>query len=286
MGAIVGIIVIFIMVFGGFMLAGGKLGIIIKALPFELMMIGGSALGAFILSNDSHTIKATLKDFSRIFGRSKWHGHDYDDVLCLLYELIRLGQTKPLELEQHIEMPADSDLFRRYEKIKKDARAVDMICDTLRNNSLNFDDPNQVEDLLDKQLAADHEESLHSSHALQSTADALPALGIVAAVLGIIKTMGSIDQPPTVLGGMIGGALVGTFLGVFMAYGFFGPFANKLKAVAHSDQIFYRIIRDVLIANLNRHPPNICVEVGRQNMPRSMRPNFNDLEARLRGLKS
>ena len=286
MGAIVGIVIIFAMVFGGYLAAGGKMGIIIKAMPFELMMIGGAAVGAFVLSNDGHTIKHSLGDMKKVFGGAKWHKSDYNDLLCLLYELIRLAQAKPLEVEQHIENPAESDLFSKYPKIQSDKRAMDMICDTFRSSSMNFDDPHQVEDLLEKQLDDDFHEAQHSSHAIQNMADALPALGIVAAVLGIIKTMGAIDQPPAVLGGMIGGALVGTFLGVFLAYGFVGPFATKIKGAVESDQKFYTLIRDVLVANLHRHPPNICIEVGRQNTPRGMRPAFVELEEQLRSLKS
>jgi len=138
---------------------------------------------------------------------------------------------------------------------------VDLICDTMRSASMNYDDPHQVEEVLEKQLEANLHHALHSSHALQTIADGLPALGIVAAVLGVIKTMGSIDQPPEILGKMIGGALVGTFLGVFLAYGIVGPFAAKLKAVVEEDSHFYQLIREVLVANLHNHAANICIEV-------------------------
>ena len=286
MGAIVGIIIVFAMVFGGYMAAGGKMTIIIKALPYEMMMIGGAAVGAFVISNDGHTIKHTLSDFKKVFGGAKWKRSDFNDLLCLLYEIIRLAQSKPMELENHIENPRESEIFAKYPKIQSDKRAIDMICDTFRSSAMNFDDPHQVEDLLEKQLEDDFHEAQHSSHALQNVADALPALGIVAAVLGVIKTMASIDQPPAVLGGMIGGALGGTFLGVFLSYGFVGPFSNKIKGAVDADQKFYTLIRDVLVANLHRHPPNICIEVGRQNTPRPMRPNFNDLEEQLRAVKS
>ena len=141
MGAIVGIIIIFVMVFGGYTLAGGKMGIIIKALPFEMMMIGGSALGAFVLSNDGGTIKHTMHDFGKIFKGGKWHKEDYTDLLCLMFQLIKVGQSAPLELEQHIESPEESTLFGQYPKIQSDKRARDMICDTFRNSSMNFDDP-------------------------------------------------------------------------------------------------------------------------------------------------
>jgi len=150
---------------------------------------------------------------------------------------------------------------------------------------MNYDDPHQVEEVLDKRMDEAQSHAQHGSHALQSMADALPAIGIVAAVLGVIKTMGSIDQPPEILGGMIGGALVGTFMGVFLAYGFVGPMAARIKAVVEEDGHFHQLIREVLVANLYRHPPNICIEVGRQNTPHHVRPSFADVEEVLRGLK-
>lgn len=150
---------------------------------------------------------------------------------------------------------------------------------------MNYDDPHQVEEVLEKRLEANHHDAMHSSHALQTIADGLPALGIVAAVLGVIKTMGSIDQPPEVLGKLIGGALVGTFLGVFLAYGFFGPFAAKVKTITEQDSQFHMLIREVLVANLHNHAVNICIEVGRQNTPGSVRPSFSDLEQALKETK-
>jgi chemotaxis protein MotA len=283
--AIVGIAVIFIMVFGGYVLAGGKMGIIIKALPFEMIMIGGAAVGAFLLSNDMSTVKHTMKDVGKVFKGPKWKVDDYRDLLCLLFELIRIAKSNPVALEEHIENPAGSTVFGKYPKIQKDHDATDLICDTLRAASMNYDDPHQVEEVIDKRMEAAAHHSLHSSHALQSMADALPALGIVAAVLGVIKTMASIDQPPEVLGKMIGGALVGTFLGVFLAYGIVGPFAARIKAVIDEDNHFFHLIREVLVANLHRHPANICIEVGRQNTPHQVRPSFGEIEESLRLLK-
>lgn len=282
---LIGIGVIFAMVFGGYLLAGGKLGIIMKSLPFEFMMIGGAAAGAFLISNDSHALKQTAKDVGKVFKGPKWKPADYRDLLCLLFELIRLARSNPVGLEEHIETPESSGIFGRYPKIQSDHEAVDLICDTMRAASMNYDDPHQVEEVLDKRMETNRHHALHSSHALQSMADALPALGIVAAVLGVIKTMGSIDQPPEVLGKMIGGALVGTFLGVFLAYGLVGPFANKVRAVVEEDDHFYQLIREVLIANLHQHPANICIEVGRQNTPHGVRPSFSEIEESLRGLK-
>jgi len=285
MFGIIGIIVIIVMVFGGFVIHGGHLGPILHALPFEMMMIGGAAVGAFLISNDLASVKHTLKDIGKVFKGSKWKPMDYKDLLCLLFELVRLAKSNPVGLEEHVENPHGSAIFGRYPKIQHDHDAVDLICDTLRAASMNYDDPHQVEEVLDKRMDAQLHHAMHSSHALQSMADGLPALGIVAAVLGVIKTMGSIDQPPEILGGMIGSALVGTFLGVFLAYGLMGPFAARVKQVVEDDAHFYQLIREVLVANLHRHPANICIEVGRQNTPHHLRPGFGDLEEALRALK-
>jgi chemotaxis protein MotA len=282
---LIGIVIVFSMVFGGYLAAGGKLGIILKALPFELMMIGGAAIGAFLIGNDIGAVKHTAKDIGKVFKGPKWKPNDYRDLLCLLFELIRLAKASPVAIEEHIEAPQESSIFSKYPRILKDNEAVNLICDTLRSASMNYDDPHQVEEVLEKRIEANLHHALHSSHALQTVADGLPALGIVAAVLGVIKTMASIDQPPEVLGKMIGGALVGTFLGVFLAYGLVAPFAGKVKAVVEEDAHFYQLIREVLIANLHNHAANICIEVGRQNTPSHYRPDFDELEEALKGLK-
>lgn len=282
---LVGIVTIFVMVFGGYMLAGGKMGLILKALPYEMIMIGGAAIGAFAIANDMSSIKQTLRDLGKIFKGPKWQPDDYRDLLCLLFELIRLARSSPVALEEHIEGPEESSIFAKYPRILLDKEAVALICDTLRSATMNYDDPHQVEEVLEKRIEASLHHKLHSTHALQSMADALPALGIVAAVLGVIKTMGSIDQPPEILGKMIGGALVGTFLGVFLSYGLVGPFSAKVKAVIEEDAHFYQLIREVLVANLHQHAPNICIEVGRQNTPGHNRPSFSDLEEALKAAK-
>ena len=282
---LVGIAMVFIMVFGGYIAAGGHLDIILKSAPFEFTMIGGAAAGAFVISNDLSAIKHTLKDMGKVFKGPHWKPQDYKDLLCLLFELIRQARQNAVALEEHIEAPAESAIFSKYPKILADREAVELICDTLRSASMNYDDPHQVEEVLEKRIEANQEHAQHSSHALQSMADGLPALGIVAAVLGVIKTMGSIDQPPEILGKLIGGALVGTFLGVFVAYGFVGPFAAKVKTVIDDDGHFYQLIREVLVANLHNHSTNICIEVGRQNTPSHVRPSFSDLEEALREVK-
>ena len=285
MVGIIGIVVVFVMVFGGYLAAGGKMGIILKSLPFELTMIGGAAVGAFLLSNDSAAIKHTLKDVAKVFKGPKWRQEDYRDLLCLLFELIRLARQNPVGIEEHIEDPETSPIFSKYPRILADKEVIALICDTMRSASMNYDDPHQVEEVLDKRMEANFHHAMHSSHALQTVADGLPALGIVAAVLGVIKTMASIDQPPEVLGKLIGGALVGTFLGVFLAYCLVGPFASRLKSVIEDEAHFAQLIREVLVANLHNHATSICIEVGRQNTPSHRRPSFSDLEEALKSIK-
>ncbi|WP_299911521.1 flagellar motor stator protein MotA [uncultured Paracoccus sp.] len=285
MFGLVGIIVTMGMVFGGFLLAGGHLAVILHSLPYEFMMIGGAAAGSYLLSNDSHVLKATLGGLIRSFKGPRLSVSDHQDVLCLLYQLLRIARENPVALGEHIENPHQSTIFSAYPRLLSDENIVSLIADTLRSASLNYDDPYQVEDMLSRRIAAIREEALEVPHALQSMADALPALGIVAAVLGIIKTMGSIDQPPAVLGKMIGSALVGTFLGVFLAYCLVAPLSHRLAGVIRKDLAFYDVIKSVLIAGLHQHATNLCVEVGRQTVPEHVRPDYDTLEAKLRDLR-
>jgi chemotaxis protein MotA len=276
---IIGLILTMAMVFGGFTLAGGKFGIIIKALPFEMMIIGGAAIGSFMVANKGVVVKKTLKDLGKAFGNGKWKSKDYQDLLCLLFAISKMIRSKGMiAVEQHVEQPESSALFAAYPNIVKDHFAVNFICDTLRMMTMNFEDPHQVEDMMEKQLEKHHHEAAAPAHALQTMADGIPALGIVAAVLGVIKTMASIDQPVEILGAMIGGALVGTFLGVFLAYTIVGPLASKLNQVYDSEHQFYLIIRDFLVSHLHGNAPQISAEIGRGGIPQKYQPKFSDLE--------
>lgn len=285
MNSIIGIILTLICVFGGYMLAGGKLGIIMHALPFEMLMIGGAAIGAFICGNDMHTIKATMSDLGAVIKGPKWKRQDYSDLLCLMHELVRLLEDSPVDLESHIEDAENSAVFQKYPRILASKDFVELICDTMRSMLMNFDNVYQVEELLDKQLEVMTEERLHGSHALQTMADALPALGIVAAVLGVIKTMASIDKPPEVLGEMIGGALVGTFLGVFLAYSLVGPLANRVKQIRDQEAYFYSLMREVLVSSLHKNDTILCIEVARRSAPHGCRPSFSEVEDAIKALK-
>ena len=282
---IIGIVLLFGLVFGSFIISGGNIGVIIKALPHELMCIGGAGLAAFLISNSTATLKATAGGFGKIFGGPKWKASDYRDLLSLLFLLTKTIKSKGvIALESHIEKPEESTIFSRYPKLGKDHFAIDFICDTLRMMTMNLEDPHQVEDAMEKQLEKHHHEGLAPAHALQSLADALPALGIVAAVLGVIKTMGAITEPPEVLGEMIGSALVGTFLGVFLAYGLVGPMATRMKEVAEEEGSFYKIIQAVLVAHLHGNAAQISVEIGRGEVPSGAQPSFLELEETLSGI--
>ncbi|HTX48438.1 MAG TPA: flagellar motor stator protein MotA [Caulobacteraceae bacterium] len=279
---IIGIVLLFALVFGSFLISGGNMAVIIEALPHEMMCIAGAGVAAFLISNSMDVIKATGGGFSKVFGGPKWKAGDYRDLLSLLFLLTKTMKSKGvIALESHIERPGESTIFSRYPNIMKDHFAVDFICDTLRMMTMNLEDPHQVEDAMEKQLEKHHHEAVAPSAALQTTADGLPALGIVAAVLGVIKTMGSITEPPAVLGAMIGGALVGTFLGVFLAYGLVGPMASRMKAVVEEEASFYRIIQAVLVAHLHGNAAQISVEIGRGNVPSAAQPSFLELEEAL-----
>jgi chemotaxis protein MotA len=279
---IIGIVLLFALVFGSFIISGGNMGVILEALPHEMMAIGGAGVAAFLISNSMTVIKATGGGMAKIFSGPKWKPGDYRDLLSLLFLLTKTMKSKGvIALESHIERPTDSTIFSRFPKVMKDHFAVDFICDTLRMMTMNLEDPHQVENAMETQLEKHHHEAMAPADALQTLADGLPALGIVAAVLGVIKTMGSITEPPAVLGAMIGGALVGTFLGVFLAYGMVGPFASRLKAVVDEEASYYRIIQSVLVAHLHGNAAQISVEIGRGSVPSGAQPSFLELEEAL-----
>jgi chemotaxis protein MotA len=285
MFTLIGLVVVIVMVFGGYTLAGGHLSIILAALPFEMIIIGGAGVGTFLMANDTTVLKQVIRDLVLGLKGPRWRKHDYTALLCLLFELVRLARTDPIALEGHIENPESSDIFGRYPQIRSDHFALALICDYLRVAGMSFDEPHQVGEIMERDLELHHAEALRPANAMQALTDALPALGIVAAVLGVIKTMASIDQPPSVLGKMIGSALVGTFLGVFLSYCLTGPLAARIRTIHEDDHRFYLLIRDVLVAYLHRHAPSICVEIGRKNVPGAMRPEFAEVEQALNALK-
>ena len=283
--ALGGIVFLFATVFGGYIASGGAMEPILHALPFEGVMIGGAALSAAIIANNLPIIIATAKSLGGIIKGPKWKKDDYRDLLCLLFVLTKTIKTKGMmTLEPHIEKPHESTLFARFPKIQHDHFAIPFLCDTLRMVSMNLEDPHQVLDHMEKQLDKHHHESLAPSRVLQFISESLPALGIVAAVLGVIKTMGSILEPPEVLGAMIGGALTGTFLGVFLSYGIAGPIAARLKGIVDEDGAFYKIIQDTLVAHLHGNAAQVSVEIGRGSVPSLAQPTFFELDETIQNL--
>lgn len=279
---IIGIVLLFGLVFGSFLMSGGKMDVILHAAPHELMAILGAGIAAFMMANSMTVIKSSLGGLGKTFAGPKWKKADYKDLLSLLFQLTKTMKSKGvIALESHIEKPAESSIFQKFPKIMKDHFAIDFICDTLRMMTMNLEDPHQIEDAMEKQLEKHHHEAAMAPHALQNLADGLPALGIVAAVLGIIKTMGSITEPPEVLGMMIGSALVGTFLGVFLAYGLVGPFAARLQSIVDEEAAFYKIIQSVLVAHLHGNAAQISCEIGRGDIPSASQPSFSEMEEHL-----
>jgi chemotaxis protein MotA len=274
-----GLVFVFISVFGSYVVSGGSMEPLMESIPFEMWTIGGAAIGTFLMSNSMHVVKHTLAGFGKIIKGAVYKKPDYVELLSLMYFLVRLASTKGnMALEVHIEKPSDSAAFQKFPKIIANHHACDLICDYLRMVGMNADDPNQIEDVMARELKKTLNEEMHPSHALQTMADGLPALGIVAAVLGVIKTMSHIDQPPAVLGAMIGGALTGTFLGILLAYGMFAPFASRLKGVVDDESKYLEVIRAVIVTHLHGNAPQVSIESGRKMVPNEHMPSFAEME--------
>ena len=269
-------------VFGGFLIHGGNLGPILAALPFEMLIIGGAATGALVMSNSLADCKRMLRAVGAAIKGDHYREQDYTDLCALLYRLLRVSQTKGMQgLEVHIERPKDSAIFNAYPKLMQDQVAVSLICDYLRMVNMNADDPYQVEEMMARELRKIRAERLRPANILSTTSDALPALGIIAAVLGVIKTMAAINESPAILGAMLGSALVGTFLGVLLAYGLVGPIAERIRNMVEEELEYYEVIRAVIVANLQGLVPQVAVEVGRKTVPTQFMPSFDALEAKL-----
>jgi chemotaxis protein MotA len=269
-------------VFGSFALSGGSVVAVMRGLPFELLTIGGAAIGSFVMANSMHVVKATLNGLKSVVGGTRYREDDYVDLLSLLYRLIRLLSTKgTMAIESHIENPNESPIFNEHAKILRNTEVVPMICDYFRMIGMDADDPYQVEDVMGRELKKTLLEKMHPVHALQGVADALPALGIIAAVLGVIKTMTHINEPPMILGEMIGSALVGTFLGVLLAYCLVGPIAGRLKQVIEDEARYLEVIRATVVSHLHGNPPQVSIETGRKMVPNEFMPSFTSLEATL-----
>ncbi len=276
---LLGIIVTLGMVFGGFISHGGNMDVIIGALPTEAMVIGGAAIGSFITGNGGSIMKKAGKGLGHALKGPKWKSDDYKDLLCLLFMISKLIKTKGvIALEAHIENPEESKIFNHVGRVKDDHHVVDFICDYFRMTTMNFDDPHQVEDVMLKDLEKHHHEESEGAHALAVVGEAFPALGIVAAVLGVVNTMASINEPVEVLGALIGGALVGTFLGILISYTMASPLASRLQQIIDEEAHIYDVMKDFIIAHLHGQAPQISAEIGRKAVPGGFQPSFYDLD--------
>ncbi len=282
-----GLIMVIACTFGGYILLGGHMSILLKAMPFESLIIVGSAIGAFITANSSHTIKGAIKGLGSYIKPETYNKASYIELLSMLYLSFKLARTKGwLAMEQHIENPEDSELFKQFPGFFNNHHAITFYCDYLRIISLGNEDPHEIEALMDAEIETLTEEKMHPAHAVQTMADGIPALGIVAAVLGVIKTMGAITEPPEVLGKMIGSALVGTFLGVWVSYGMVAPAAGAIGVKAESEILYYKCIKVAVLAFLNGAAPQVAVEFSRKFLPHHVQPGFTELEEHLNELPS
>ncbi len=282
----IGLIVLIVMVFGGFILTGGDIGPVLHALPHEMLIIGGAAIGALITGNSGADLKALGGGLAKVFKGPRYKKGDFLDCILLLGKLTKMLKSDgPVALEPHVEDPKSSAVFAEYPRLLADNTLVHLICDTLRLVVVSSGklDVHAVEDVMDNGLKTHHHDAIRPADNLQSLADALPALGIVAAVLGVVKTMGSIDKPPAILGGMIGSALVGTFLGVLLAYGIVGPFANRCKQVIESDAAMYHMVKQIIIASLHGHPQPLVIEAARSSLSHANQPGFAEVFDAMRG---
>jgi chemotaxis protein MotA len=276
MFVIIGAVIVIGCVFGAFSVHG-DLRVLFQ--PVEFVIILGSAIGAFIIGNTKSNIKQVSKGLKRALKGPTFKKADYVELLSVLYQLFKLAKTKGmLALEQHVEKPDESTLFNQFPKFLKDHHALEFLCDYLRMMTLGTENANEVETLMDSELETHHQELHGASHAMQTMADGMPALGIVAAVLGVIVTMGSITQPPAVLGELIGAALVGTFFGVLVSYGFVAPLASAIKGVDEADAKYYQCMKAGLLAHMQGYPPAVSVEFARKVLLSTERPNFYEVE--------
>lgn len=274
---IIGMVVIMGSVIGGYILSHGELSSLWQ--PFELLIIGGGALGAFVVANTGNVISATMKGVIALLKGSQYNKKRYMDLLTLLYLLFAKARKEGLmSLESDIEEPHVSEIFKAYPVIRKDHHVLDFICDYLRLMVGGNMNAFELENLMDLELDTHHHSSMAPSDAVQVMADGLPAFGIVAAVMGVVITMGFISEPPEVLGGHIGAALVGTFLGVLLAYGFASPIANAMKANAEEESAFLLCTKACIMSTLNGYTPQISVEFGRKAITPHLRPGFLELE--------
>ena len=286
MFVIIGYVVALGCIFGAYIIHGGNLGVIIHALPTEMMAIGGGAIGAFVVCNQPKVLKSVLGAVPKLFKGSKYTKARYMELMALLYDILQKARTEGLMAsEKDVEAPHDSALFKKYATVGSDHHVVEFITDYLRMMVSGNLNPHEIESLMDSAIDTHHNEAHQPAAALTRLAGGLPAFGIVAAVLGVVNTMGSVGQPPAVLGGMIGSALVGTFLGILLAYAVVEPLAGLLEQKIDEGGKELQCIKTTLLASMQGYAPAIAVEFGRKTLYSTERPSFAELEGHVKGKK-
>ncbi|MFC7434841.1 flagellar motor stator protein MotA [Hydrogenophaga bisanensis] len=286
MFVIIGFVISMICIFGVFIIHGGNIGVILKALPFEMATIFGAAIGAFLINNQMKVVKATLKGFGQCFKGSQYTKARYMELLALQYDILQKARKEGLmAIEQDVENPDQSPLFKKYPTIAADHHVTEFITDYLRMMVSGNLNAHEIESLMDAEIETHHQEAHAPVAAIGRLAGALPAFGIVAAVLGVVNTMGSVGQPPAVLGGMIGSALVGTFLGILLAYGVFEPLGGLLEQKTEEASKEYTCIKTTLLASMQGYAPATAIEFGRKVLFSDVRPSFAELESHVKGKK-
>ncbi|AAZ97196.1 probable chemotaxis transmembrane protein MotA [Thiobacillus denitrificans ATCC 25259] len=282
---IVGYVIVVLSVFGGFVLAGGHLAALFQ--PLELLMIGGGAIGAFLVGNNNKVIKATLKALPTVLKGSKYTRALYMDTLALLYELLtKIRKEGLMSVEADVDSPESSPLFSKYPAIMADHHVVEFLTDYLRLMVSGSMNAFEIENLMDNEIETHHHEGEVPAHVIAKIGDGLPAFGIVAAVMGVVHTMESVGLPPAELGILIAHALVGTFLGILLAYGFVGPLAGRLEQRVHESTKMLQCVKVTLLASINGYAPAIAVEFGRKVLFSTERPSFSELEVHVKSAKS
>ena len=282
---IVGYIVVVVSIFGGFALAGGHLAALFQ--PVELLMIGGGAAGAFFVGNNSKAVKATLKALPTVFKGSKYTRALYMDIMALLYELLtKIRKEGLMSVEADVDAPQDSPLFAKYPAVMADHHIIEFLTDYLRLMVSGSMNAFEIENLMDNEIETHHHEGEVPVHVIAKLGDGMPAFGIVAAVMGVVHTMESVGLPPAELGILIAHALVGTFLGILLAYGFVGPLSTLLEQKLHESTKMFQCIKVTLLASINGYAPAIAVEFGRKVLFSTERPSFSELEEHVKSAKS
>lgn len=277
----IGFLIVFFSVFGSFVALGGHLGALYQ--PFEFVLIGGAALGAYIASNNGKSMKLLVEALPVVIRKSPYSKDLYMELMALLYVLLNKARRDGLmSIESDVEEPETSPIFTEYPRVLRDKNLMEFITDYLRLMISGNMSSYEIETLMDQEIEAHHHEQNVPAHALHVVADALPAFGIVAAVLGVIKALASVDQPPAILADLISKAMVGTFLGILLAYGFVAPLASSIERRTVASSKVLECIKVTLLASMNGYPPQLAVEFGRKVLYSHLRPSFMELEDHVR----